>query len=377
MVNPPFLKETSPPPAGLPPAQHSLSTNQPSILGRDPSCQISLDSNRYQSVSRQHAEIRATATGAGGWSWSIRDLGSSNGTFVNGQPLTAEQWLRSGDRIQLGRSGPEFVFEDPSATVERTVADIPNNAPNVPATIIGQQGHGQGYGQQGFGQQGYGQPQGGYNSPQNPAPAYNPYTPAPAAYAQPAAQPGKTRWGLIIGIGLLPVFMIAIAGFYFYRLAQNLPDSTVTSQPRSEQPVANAPSSPAASPGSTSGSETTEPASGEDLEVRGAELIDERFDVTGEAKQINVTVTIESTGETYETPGLALPVSAKQSFSQSDVTFNVYFFDAEGRQVAEPTDISYKPEREQWAAGDEGEAFFDLPREEADRQRVQIIEIRR
>jgi signal transduction histidine kinase len=49
-------------------------------------------------VSREHAEFSRRA-GA----FVIRDLGSSNGTYVNGEPIT-EQNLASGDQVQLGRT---------------------------------------------------------------------------------------------------------------------------------------------------------------------------------------------------------------------------------------------------------------------------------
>jgi hypothetical protein len=49
-------------------------------------------------VSRRQAELREE-NGA----WSVRDLGSSNGTFLNGQRLTGEQPLRPGDEISFGK----------------------------------------------------------------------------------------------------------------------------------------------------------------------------------------------------------------------------------------------------------------------------------
>ncbi len=50
------------------------------------------------SVSRNHAEIRHTERG-----WRLRDLGSTNGTRLNGVPLSAGQWpLRVRDLLQFG-----------------------------------------------------------------------------------------------------------------------------------------------------------------------------------------------------------------------------------------------------------------------------------
>jgi len=48
-------------------------------------------------VSRAHARVSAGASGA-----SIEDLGSSNGTFVNGERITGSRQLQDGDEIQLG-----------------------------------------------------------------------------------------------------------------------------------------------------------------------------------------------------------------------------------------------------------------------------------
>jgi pSer/pThr/pTyr-binding forkhead associated (FHA) protein len=52
------------------------------------------------SVSRLHAEIRLTPQG-----WHVRDLGSTNGTYVNGTRLGPEDWLlRSNDIIRCGNA---------------------------------------------------------------------------------------------------------------------------------------------------------------------------------------------------------------------------------------------------------------------------------
>lgn len=88
----------------LPP--YHLSSEAEISLGRDPSCQISLDPNLHGGVSRRHALIRRDRD-----SWQILDLNSANGTYVNRKRLYGCQTLRHGDRFQLGKKGPEFVFE--------------------------------------------------------------------------------------------------------------------------------------------------------------------------------------------------------------------------------------------------------------------------
>ena len=79
------------------------------IVGRVPTCDVVLPDHL---VSRQHAEIRRESFG-----YIVRDLGSSNGTFVNGQRLSADESrpLRDGDTLRLGSS--ELQFHDPSATL--------------------------------------------------------------------------------------------------------------------------------------------------------------------------------------------------------------------------------------------------------------------
>ena len=109
-----FLEEISPNPI---PSQgqmtYKLSNSSRLIIGREPSqCQIVLDSNYYQCVSRTHLEIRPIIpqTPHAQLAWEIKDLGSANGTYVNRSRLRGNQILRPGDRIRLGKKGPEFMF---------------------------------------------------------------------------------------------------------------------------------------------------------------------------------------------------------------------------------------------------------------------------
>ena len=69
------------------------------VLGRDNTADVILDD---PGISRQHTEIRVTSDGPHLVA-SIRDLGSTNGTFVNGERITSQR-LTEGDRVSVGRT---------------------------------------------------------------------------------------------------------------------------------------------------------------------------------------------------------------------------------------------------------------------------------
>ena len=69
-------------------------------IGRQASCRIVFnDSN----VSREHAQLRRSADG-----WKLLDLGSTNGTKINGVKITEEQLLVNGDELGFGTSSAKF-----------------------------------------------------------------------------------------------------------------------------------------------------------------------------------------------------------------------------------------------------------------------------
>jgi hypothetical protein len=76
------------------------------ILGRDNSADVILDD---PGISRQHTEIRVTSDGPHLIA-NIRDLGSTNGTFVNGERITSQR-LTDGDRVNVGRTALIFRAE--------------------------------------------------------------------------------------------------------------------------------------------------------------------------------------------------------------------------------------------------------------------------
>lgn len=73
-------------------------------FGRDPRCSTVLKGN---AVSRFHARISWN-----GNEWTLRDLGSRNGTYINGrrQANEATKRIKAGDRILFGDTHEEYLF---------------------------------------------------------------------------------------------------------------------------------------------------------------------------------------------------------------------------------------------------------------------------
>lgn len=77
-----------------PGAGTTFTVEGPVELGREPSVEIVLDDAE---VSRRHARLSPEAEGI-----LVEDLGSSNGTYVNNQPVQGRQSLRAGDELRAG-----------------------------------------------------------------------------------------------------------------------------------------------------------------------------------------------------------------------------------------------------------------------------------
>jgi pSer/pThr/pTyr-binding forkhead associated (FHA) protein len=86
------------------------------------------------SVSRQHAHL---TEGRDRDVWTLRDLGSANGTFVNDQPVDGAAAVRHGDRIRIGQVDLFFVLGAgglPEVEVESST--LPTSRPRpVPAVL--------------------------------------------------------------------------------------------------------------------------------------------------------------------------------------------------------------------------------------------------
>lgn len=112
------------------------------VFGRGAECHIRPNSDW---VSRQHCMLRVTSDGV-----FVRDLGSRNGTLVNGTRVLGESRLGAGDQLQVGplvfelqlevpvpqpKASRHTVLED-TATSGRDTAEIPNatgSGPQGPA----------------------------------------------------------------------------------------------------------------------------------------------------------------------------------------------------------------------------------------------------
>jgi serine protease Do len=77
-------------------------------FGRDPAASVSYDAERDDTVSRNHATIKRDAQQKG---FTLFDLNSRNGVFVNGARIRDSVTLHHGDLIQFGAGGPELSFQ--------------------------------------------------------------------------------------------------------------------------------------------------------------------------------------------------------------------------------------------------------------------------
>jgi hypothetical protein len=72
-------------------------------LGRSRQCDVVVDD---PNVSRTHAELRPR-----GGSWVLTDLGSTNGSSVNGRRIDAPTVVKPGDEIELGTAAMRFELQ--------------------------------------------------------------------------------------------------------------------------------------------------------------------------------------------------------------------------------------------------------------------------
>ena len=86
-------------------------SSDPVVIGRHPECSIQIDDG---SVSRHHAKV-TSVDGA----WYLEDLGSRNGTFLNGQSINDQTRLYDGAVIKICDIAFNFYSNDSLAGMER------------------------------------------------------------------------------------------------------------------------------------------------------------------------------------------------------------------------------------------------------------------
>ena len=89
-------------------------------IGRHPLSDLRFDASEDLDVSARHAELRVR-----GGRMLIRDLGSTNGTFVNGVRAEGEWEVRDGDEITFGAVGPRVTVHELAAALVREPPDAP------------------------------------------------------------------------------------------------------------------------------------------------------------------------------------------------------------------------------------------------------------
>lgn len=151
-------------------------------------------------VSRRHARVVRRADG-----FAVEDIGSTNGTFVNGQRIAHLTLLQDGDTIDLGdtvrlrfmaASAPPVVVEDVSERPTQMLAPPPSAPPPLPPVEVPP-----------------------YVQPAAPAMTAPPLSPPPAPAAPPVYPPAyptapRRGRGLLIGCGMIVALMLVCAGTF-------------------------------------------------------------------------------------------------------------------------------------------------------------------
>lgn len=88
-----------------------------SIIGRGPESDVQIDDRQ---VSRHHAEITYTNEG-----YTLHDMGSKNGTFLNGEPVhEVPKLIRNGDEVGIALCAKlTFIEDDATAPIVRVTGE--------------------------------------------------------------------------------------------------------------------------------------------------------------------------------------------------------------------------------------------------------------
>ena len=90
--------------------QEKISFQSGLVFGRTEGCDIQI---LEKLISRRHASIEKK-----GDQYFLNDLGSSNGTLLNGLFINSESLIKNGDKIKIGESQFEVLFSGPPTSIE-------------------------------------------------------------------------------------------------------------------------------------------------------------------------------------------------------------------------------------------------------------------
>jgi pSer/pThr/pTyr-binding forkhead associated (FHA) protein len=101
-------------------------------FGRHPDCEVSFDSHRDIDASSRHAELRPLDAG-----WVLVDVGSSNGTYVEGRRITeAPVAANAPVSVEFGPGGPRVrLFVGDDSAIE-SLPPAPIERPRIPPWLI-------------------------------------------------------------------------------------------------------------------------------------------------------------------------------------------------------------------------------------------------
>lgn len=170
---------------GTHPGQVFVIQKHTQTIGRSASNDIPI---AEPSLSRQHAQIRAAPDG-----FVIEDLGSTNGTFVNGQRVTDPTWLRPGDTLQLGNV-VTFSIQSGQPGQLPTARPDAISAPSTPY----------------------------YQPPASPVPPHIPPSPPAAASYPPGRLSRAWIWAGVVVVAVLMVGVV-LGGLYYYLAVLRVP----------------------------------------------------------------------------------------------------------------------------------------------------------
>jgi pSer/pThr/pTyr-binding forkhead associated (FHA) protein len=102
--------------------RYSLERDRTTV-GKAPENDVVLDDD--PTASRLHAVLERFPAG-----WCVSDLGSSNGTWVNGERIWAAHRLRNGDEVRIGQT--RLLFRDPLGAIGQQT-EVEQQAPSLTA----------------------------------------------------------------------------------------------------------------------------------------------------------------------------------------------------------------------------------------------------